>query len=74
MKNTLIRTHCKRCGCSLTMLKHSIFGANSLKAELGQICAKCLTPEENHRISKEIMELAVRRVCEPTLTLHRRGH
>lgn len=35
MKNTLIRTHCKRCGCSLTMLKHSIFGANSLKAELG---------------------------------------
>ncbi|MCN5780991.1 DUF2688 domain-containing protein [Escherichia coli] len=56
------------------MLKHSIFGANSLKAELGQICAECLTPEENHRISKEIMELAVRRVCEPTLTLHRRGH
>ena len=50
MKNTLIRTHCKRCGCSLTMLKHSIFGANSLKAELGQICAECLTPEENHRI------------------------
>ncbi|WP_407290601.1 DUF2688 domain-containing protein [Klebsiella quasipneumoniae] len=39
------------------------FGANSLKAELGQICAECLTPEENQRISKEIMELAVRRVC-----------
>ncbi|EEI0740498.1 DUF2688 domain-containing protein [Salmonella enterica] len=69
MKNTLIHTHCKRCGCSLTMLKHSVFGANSLKAELGQICAECLTPD-----SKEIMELAVRRVCEPTLTLHRRGH
>ncbi|MBL7324962.1 DUF2688 domain-containing protein, partial [Escherichia coli] len=46
MKNTLIHTHCKRCGCSLTMLKHSVFGANSLKAELGQICAECLTPEE----------------------------
>ena len=25
-------------------------------------------------VSKEIMELAVRRVCQPTLTLHRRGH
>ncbi|HFY0449965.1 TPA: DUF2688 domain-containing protein [Escherichia coli] len=74
MNNTLIKTHCKRCGCSLTMLAKSIFGANELKAELGQICGECLTPEEHHRISTEVMELAVRHVCRPTLMLRSRGH
>ncbi|EBM5962826.1 TPA: DUF2688 domain-containing protein [Salmonella enterica subsp. enterica serovar 16:l,v:-] len=74
MKKTLIYTNCKRCGCKLTMLQKSLFGADKLKAELGQICAGCLTPEEHERISTEIMGLAVRRMCRPSLMLHRRGH
>ncbi|MEG3537512.1 DUF2688 domain-containing protein [Citrobacter freundii] len=74
MKKSLVHTHCRRCGCSLIMSERSIWGADALKAELGQICADCLTPEEHHRICTEIMELAVRRVCRPTLTLQRRGH
>lgn len=74
MKNLLIHTQCSRCGCSLFMAERSIWGADAIKAELGQICAECLTPEEHHRICKEIMEFAIQRVCRPTLALQRREH
>ncbi|EKQ8286733.1 DUF2688 domain-containing protein [Salmonella enterica] len=40
MKNTLIHTHCRRSGYSLTMLKHSVFGFSSLKANISAILIK----------------------------------
>lgn len=59
MKILLIQTSCKRCGSNLTMYEYSLFGADELKKELGQICGNCLTPEEIKRIVYEVMEIAM---------------
>lgn len=72
MKNKIIRTQCRRCGCPISMLKKSLFGADLLKAELGQICADCLTPEEDMRICKETMDYALGRASSVMPVIHRK--
>ncbi|BAY58540.1 hypothetical protein NIES2135_54130 [Leptolyngbya boryana NIES-2135] len=49
-KIEVIHTPCKRCGCDLVTTSRSIHGADVLKAELGSICERCITPEERERI------------------------
>ena len=72
MKNRLICTQCRRFGCPLSMLKKSLSGAYLLKADLGQICADCLTPEEDMRICKETMDYALGRASRVTPAIQRK--
>lgn len=74
MKKLLVKTHCKRCGCDLYMREASLFGANAIKAELGQVCGNCLTPEEDMRIQGELMKCALQFLTRPEMKLSSRRH
>jgi Protein of unknown function (DUF2688) len=49
-KFTLVKSNCKRCGCVVLTGNRSLLGADGLKAELGGICSRCVTPAEEARI------------------------
>ena len=46
----LVKANCKRCGGGIVTGNRSLYGADALKAELGGICSRCITPEEERRI------------------------
>ena len=46
----LVHTACKRCGTPLVTTNRSIYGADTLKAELGPLCEKCITPDEKQKM------------------------
>jgi len=58
-KIEIVTTSCKRCGRSISTLSRSIVGADALKAELGEICESCITPEEHRRILEATMKAAL---------------
>lgn len=39
---------------------HSLLGADALRAELGEICGDCTTPDEHRRILEGTMQAAVK--------------
>ncbi|WP_322075522.1 DUF2688 domain-containing protein [Burkholderia cenocepacia] len=56
----IVTTKCRRCGKPISTLSRSIVGADSLRAELGEICGECITPEEDRRILEGTMQAAVK--------------
>ena len=56
----IVQTGCRRCGKPISTLSHSLVGADALKAELGEICGDCTTPDEHRRILEGTMQAAVK--------------
>jgi hypothetical protein len=56
----IVQTQCKRCGKPISTLSGSLLGADALRAELGEICGACITPDENQRILEGTMQAAVK--------------
>lgn len=46
----LVQTACRRCGKPIMTGSRSLVGADDLKAQLGEICGQCITPEEEAMI------------------------
>ncbi|MEX3614436.1 MAG: DUF2688 domain-containing protein [Burkholderia gladioli] len=57
----VIETTCRRCGCRLRTLSHSLYSTDEMKARLDRICATCTTPEEHREIERVQLE-AMRRI------------
>ena len=57
-KFQLIKTECKRCGTPLYTGNRSLWGADSAKAKYGNICNKCMTPEERAEMQDQIAHAA----------------
>ncbi|OLL27288.1 hypothetical protein BTH42_33700 [Burkholderia sp. SRS-W-2-2016] len=59
-KIEIVQTSCRRCDKSISTLSHSLLGADALRAELGEICGDCTTPDEHRRILEGTMQAAVK--------------
>lgn len=59
----IVTTNCRRCGKTIRILSRSIIASDALHAELGGICAGCITPAEEQRIEDEMLRIALSR-CE----------
>ena len=46
----MVETTCKRCGARIFTGSRSLFGMDKLKTKYGEICTKCVTPEEKKEI------------------------
>lgn len=53
-KYELFTTNCKRCNKPITTSTRSLFGADRAHAKFAEICAACMTPEENAEMQQNI--------------------
>ena len=50
----LVLVPCKRCGFPITTTNRSLYGLDSLKAQIGVICQTCVSLEEQFEIAHNI--------------------